>query len=167
MFMREKRRRRIPGRYGEDAEKKMEKPRYVASLIEGRARLRHPVFATDEGLAKAEDVLSRHKQIRDVERGNRSLLVFFEPTLKFDALCRELEEAIPALAPKKEDATPKRLLEMLFGVSMRKIEVRCLFGTMLFTALMGFVGSGKVHQYAAIGCLGLIMRHLWVRRKAI
>lgn len=143
----------------------MSKPDYVVSRIEGRARLRHRVFSTKEGVKAARDVFSGHKEITRVEQGPQSFLLFFDPCFPLETVCQELEEALPALTAKKEMLCDS--LEKCLGISPRKAEVRLLCVMMGFAALLGFVDGGKAHGWAALAASLLAIRHIWIRRHAL
>ena len=145
----------------------MSKPVYVSSLMDGRMRLRHSVFATEDGCKKATEVLTKHKRVREVRSGSGSLLVFFEPTLKASTLCRELEAEFPELRKAAEEQQrPRETLEALLGISTRKLEVRILLALLGFSALLGFVNS-KAHVSTAAAALFLTARHVWMRRQLL
>ncbi|MBQ9536426.1 MAG: hypothetical protein IJU79_01400 [Desulfovibrionaceae bacterium] len=142
----------------------MSTPSYVVSQIEGRVRLRHPIFQTEEGRATALDILQREKQIREIKPGHSSILVLFDPAFDLKKLWQELEAALPALSANK---TSEKSLESLLGISARKLELRFLLCVTGFASLLGFVESGKAHVYTSVLFLILLSRHIWMRKQAM
>lgn len=83
---------------------------YVAHLMEGRARLRHPALADDGAREGARALLLKQAGVCDVRPGKESLLLFMDSGADFAAICLRLEEKIPALlSPRAEAATARRL----------------------------------------------------------
>lgn len=144
----------------------MTRPTYVRSLIDGRMRLRHPVFATSKGLEQVYLTFKDEGKIFEIRAGQASILLLFDPSLEATTIWQRLEEALPAL---KDTPTSKSCdaCKDIFGITSRQLGVRCLLGIATLTTLFGLVGSKQAHILAATTFLSLALRHIWVRRKAI
>ena len=142
-------------------------PHYVVHAIEGRARLRHPVLGTAEGRAAALELILARDEVRDIEQGRESLLLFLKPgtdVAVLIALCAALEAKIPAL---KKPAAASCSLSRLVGVPPRKLENRALFAALGVSAALGVMGSEKAHVFTAAAFGALVAHHVWTRRGAL
>ncbi|MBQ7618089.1 MAG: hypothetical protein IJS50_04365 [Desulfovibrio sp.] len=142
-------------------------PSYVVSALTGRVRLRHPILATEEGLRKALEVLSREKEIfaKTPTERTGSLLLQFEPHFELAPVLAALEEALPELKGEKELAVKHK--KTIFGLSERKLESRLLLILLACGTLSACMGSERAHVATTSGFLALVLRHLWVHRRAL
>ena len=174
----------------------LERP-YVAHVMVGRARLRHPVLADAARRAAARDLALGQPGVLEVRPGAASLLLLLRPEADFPAVCAALEAALPDLRrPVAEvvaaERAAKRALRrsraraevrqgspaplcsrdkngrvVICGVPQRKVEVRALLGTAAVCLTAGLAGAGRLHVLAGAAWAALAVRHVWVRRKAL
>lgn len=82
---------------------------YVAHVMEGRARLRHPALADTKVRGVAQALLQGETGVSEVRSGSESLLLLMAPGTDFAAICKRLEKKVPALLkPKAEVAAAHR-----------------------------------------------------------
>ncbi|MDD4700943.1 MAG: hypothetical protein PHI96_01860 [Desulfovibrio sp.] len=82
---------------------------YVAHVMEGRARLRHPALAEAKVRDAAQALLQAETEVSEVRFGSESLLLLMAPGTDFAAICKRLEKKVPALLkPKSEVAAARR-----------------------------------------------------------
>ena len=142
-------------------------PAYVVHVIEGRVRFRHPALGTAAGRAKALAVLEAQSLVKEVRQGRESLLVFLDQPESTEstvlALCKALEEALPAIRRDVSGLLP----QLLPGVSPRKLENRALIAALGVSTALGFMGSEKAHVFTAAAFGVLVAHHVWTRRGAL
>lgn len=86
----------------------MQRP-YVAHLMEGRARLRHPALADAGARETARVLLLDEAGVCEVRPGKESLLLLMDSGTDFAAICLRLEEKMPGLlTPRAEAAAARR-----------------------------------------------------------
>ena len=152
---------------------------YLAHSMEGRARLRHPLFSDEQQRKKILTLLEREADVLEVRPGRASLLLLLTPDADIAALCSRLEQFMPELAQEAEaekstlrcrKSLPKivsRVTPVFRGVSPRRLEVRAMLGAGGLCLVLGLLGSGRGH-IAAGGLFSLLAaRHIWTRRKAL
>lgn len=84
-------------------------PPYVAHLMEGRARLRHPALADADVRETARVFLLDEGGVCEVRPGKESLLLLMDSGTDFAAVCQRLEGKIPGLlTPVAEAAATRR-----------------------------------------------------------
>lgn len=82
---------------------------FVAHVMEGRARLRHPALADAKVRGAAQALLQAEAGVSEVRPGSESLLLLMAPGTDFAAICARLEKSFPALLkPKAEVAAAHR-----------------------------------------------------------
>lgn len=144
-------------------------PAYVVHAIEGRARLRHPVFGNEDALKKAVDTLAGIRSVQEVIMGHNSILLTLSRSAKLASICKALEAALPELAATeaKPQANALSPLFAALGVPPHTLEIRSLLVALGLTAASALVGSGKTHVVAG-ALFGLLCgRHIWQHRKLI
>ena len=139
---------------------------YVRSLIDGRMRLRHPIFGTDGGLKTVQEVFKDEKKITEIRPGQSSVLIFFDPTISGEEICKRIEEALPELTVCPETSHQDPVKDIL-GISKRQLGLRSLASLLCLTTMFGFFGSKTMHVWAGGAFLALSILHIWDRRKAI
>lgn len=138
-------------------------PAYVVHSMEGRARLRHHALLDNATCTQAKTLLAEAPEVREVQPGYGSLLLFLQPDADMAALCARLEDALPALrcaAHAEKKPSSRRC-------SPRRWEVRLLALVSLLCLASAFYGSGKLHMYVGLALTGLMTRHAWQRRAAL
>ncbi|MBQ7457043.1 MAG: hypothetical protein IJS54_05530 [Desulfovibrio sp.] len=136
-------------------------PSYVASALEGRVRLRHPLLANQAMQDTVKGILKQDTRIHSMESGRSSILLSFDPSLTLDMICHTLEQGIPEFAALSQQKTEPKPL------SLRKVEVRTLFGLCGMTVLLGFLGSKTAHVVCGTLMTALTAWHIWKRRAAL
>ncbi|SDF52957.1 hypothetical protein [Desulfovibrio legallii] len=173
----------------------MELP-YVAHVMEGRARLRHPFLEDATRRAAAQKTVLGQPGVLEARPGTASLLLILSPEADFAAVCAALEAALPELrTPQAEAAASRRAVKrarrapqtparscsalapfygkdnrgrsLICGISQRKFEVRSLLGCAAVCLTAGLAGAGRLHVLAGAAWSVLAARHVWVRRKAL
>ncbi len=162
-------------------------PPYIAHVMEGRARLRHPALGDAAARDVARAMLVGEEGVREVRPGFESLLVLLEPGADFVGICSRLEQALPSLLrPATEVAEERRAARQaereaqrqertacsgdrrnLRGLSLRKLEVRALLGAAGLCAASGLLSPGRLHWFAGVVMTALATRHVWLRRKSL
>ena len=144
----------------------MDNPNYVRSLIDGRMRLRHPIFATENGLQRVHEALKDEKKISEIRPGQSSLLIIFDPAIKGKKICQKLEEALPELKSTPETKSNDPLKDLI-GLTQRQFGLYSLLGALGLTTFFGFLGAKTAHIWTGAAFLALTTQHIWNRRKAM
>ena len=152
---------------------------YLVHAMEGRARLRHPLFADEQQRRKALTVLEKESTVLEVRPGRASLLLLLTSDANISALCSRLEQAMPELkaaviTEERASRCHKPLSELFSmaapvfsGVRPRKLELRTMLGVGGLCLALGLFGSGRSHVAAGGLFTLLAVRHIWTRRKLL
>ena len=142
-------------------------PAYVAHVMAGRVRFRHPVLGIAAERVKALAILEAQSLVKEVRQGRESLLVFLDQPESTEstvlALCKALEEVVPAIRREAPGLLPQHLP----GVSPRKLENRALMTALGVSTALGLMGSEKAHVFTATAFGVLVAHHIWTRRAAL
>ena len=147
-------------------------PDYVVHVMEGRARLRHPVLAADAGKDRAMEVLAGQAGVKAFFPGHSSLLLMLDERADLAAtmasVCAALEAALPELKETGRAAGSKSCpLRKIAGATPRQMENRALLAALGVSAVLGFTGSGRAHVWTSAAFCVLAAHHVWARRKAM
>ena len=145
-------------------------PDYVVHVMEGRARLRHPVLAADAGKDRAMEVLAGQAGVKAFFPGHSSLLLMLDERADLAAtmasVCAALEAALPELKETGRAAC-RCPLKKIAGETPRQMENRALLAALGASAILGFIGSGRAHVWTSAAFCVLAAHHIWARRKAM
>ena len=126
---------------------------YVAHVMEGRARLRHPALADTKVRGAAQVLLQGETGVSEVRSGSESLLLLMAPGTDFAAICKRLEKKVPALLkPKAEIAAAHRAEKRSQFAAKQAARKGTGFGDMLgdmqvpafLQPLVSGTGKGKI-----------------------
>lgn len=139
-------------------------PNYVVHAIDGRVRLRHPLFKNEAIQAEAKNLLKDCPEVQEVQTGQASLLLFLNSDANLENLCQKLEASWPELKESQPKTSFGFNLPELKKISPRRLEVRILTAASLLCALSGLFDSSKLHVLAGAAFAALTLKHIWTRR---
>ena len=147
-------------------------PEYVVHVMEGRARLRHPVLAADAGKDRAMEALAGQAGVKAFFPGHSSLLLMLDERADLAAtmasVCAALEAALPELKGAGRDAGSQRCaIRKLAGETPRQMENRALLAALGASAILGLTGNSRAHVWTAAAFGLLVTRHIWARRRGM
>ncbi len=152
---------------------------YVASFVEGRVRLRHPIFKDEQVFAQVQEFLQTLSGVESLKHNARTgsiLLEYDEEVLDQETLLNLLKqgeqllnfnEIEPKKPVKKHSCTIPACISNLSTREKRKIYNRTMAISLGTTAVAIGLGSKRIHVLAGSVFLTLSLWHIKRMHKSL
>ena len=146
----------------------MTQARYVVSSLEGRVRLRHPLFRQTAIARRAQEIIELKGAQVQVNLVTGSLLIYYGPDCSLQELCSALEKEWPELSDVQTGV--EKILPHVSHTKDRKLrtfENRSMLLLLALGLLCAGLGSERAHVATTASFLALCLRHIWARRRVL